>query len=179
MARFGTGFPFADTNLRPDFILTIRAALSTWICLSLESILALAGGEATENILKSEDALHILSVPIIKLRRGPEVRLVIPGSQSSESQPADPALLRLLISARAAKVAMQAAGEKSVAEVAKLKGYTNNYFTLLLRLATLAPSIVQAIIEGRQPPSLNRQRLARITNLPLDWAEQRRVLGFQ
>jgi hypothetical protein len=49
---------------------------------------------------------------------------------------------------------------------------------LLLRLATLAPSIVQAIIEGRQPASLTRQRLAKITNLALDWDEQRRLLGF-
>ena len=95
------------------------------------------------------------------------------------NDPRDPALLRLLISARAALAAMHAAKDQSVAKVAKSQGYTNNYFTLLLRLATLAPSIVQAIIEGRQPPSLNRQRLARISNLPLDWAEQRRVLGFE
>ena len=73
---------------------------------------------------------------------------------------------------------MHAARDMSVADAAKAQGYTNNYFTLLLRLATLASSIVQAIIEGRQPPSLTGQRLAKITNLPLDWNEQRRMLGF-
>lgn len=54
--------------------------------------------------------------------------------------------------ARAANTAMHAARDMSVAEVAKAQGFTNNYFTLLLRLATLAPSIVQAIIAGRHPP---------------------------
>ena len=48
---------------------------------------------------------------------------------------------------------------------------------MLLRLATLAPCIVTAIVEGRQPASLNRQRLATITNLPRDWDGQRIALG--
>ncbi|WP_310473850.1 recombinase family protein [Sandarakinorhabdus sp.] len=127
---------------------------------------------------EAEAVSHMLSAPIVKLRRGPEVRLVIAEPQSSEQTAADPALIRLLASARAANAAMHAAKDQCVAEAAKVQGYTNNYFTLLLRLATLAPSIVQAIIEGRQPPSLTRQRLAKITNLPLDWNEQRRMLGF-
>jgi len=114
----------------------------------------------------------------VKLRRGPEVRLVIAEPQSNEQTAVDPALIRLLATARAANAAMHAAKDQSVAEAAKALGYTNNYFTLLLRLATLAPSIVQAIIEGRQPASLTRQRLAKITNLPLDWNEQRRLLVF-
>jgi hypothetical protein len=121
---------------------------------------------------------HVLSVPVVKLRRGPEVRLVIAEPQSNEQTLADPALIRLLATARAANAAMLAARDQSVADAAKTLGYTNNYFTLLLRLATLAPSIVQVIIEGRQLPSLTRQRLAKITNLPLDWNKQRRMLGF-
>jgi hypothetical protein len=121
---------------------------------------------------------YMLSVPILKLRRGPEVRLVVAEPQSNEQTAADPALIRLLATARAANSAMHAARDMSLAEVAKAQGFTNNYFTLLLRLATLAPSIVQAIIEGRQPASLTRQRLAKITNLALDWDEQRRLLGF-
>jgi len=122
--------------------------------------------------------IHLLSVPIVKLRRGPEVRLVIAEPESNEDRLVDPALVRLLSIARAANAAMHAARDVSVAEIAKAQGFTNNYFTLLLRLATLAPSIVQAIIEGRQPASLTRQRLAKITNLPLDCNEQRRMLGF-
>ncbi|WP_313670759.1 recombinase family protein [Sandarakinorhabdus sp.] len=150
------------------------------VLISLQPLLPMIGDLAIS--VASTDAAeavsHLLSAPIVKLRRGPEVRLVIAEPQSNEQTVADPALIRLLATARAANAAMHAAKDQSVAEAAKALGYTNNYFTLLLRLATLAPSIVQAIIEGRQPPSLTRQRLAKITNLPLDWNEQRRLLGF-
>ena len=92
--------------------------------------------------------------------------------------PADPALIKLIATARAAWQAMLASGDTPLFKVAKLQGYLPEHFTLLLRLSTLAPCIVTAIVEGRQPLLLTRQRLATITNLPKDWAEQRVALGF-
>ena len=46
-----------------------------------------------------------------------------------------------------------------------------------LPLAFLAPSIVTAILEGRQPVELTAKALKRV-DLPLDWSEQSRRLGF-
>ena len=46
------------------------------------------------------------------------------------------------------------------------------------RLAYLAPDIVRAIVDGRQPKSLNARTLARLGSIPLSWAEQRAMLGF-
>ena len=46
------------------------------------------------------------------------------------------------------------------------------------RLAYLAPDIIRAIIDGRQPKSLNARTLARLGSLPLSWSEQREMLGF-
>jgi hypothetical protein len=49
----------------------------------------------------------------------------------------------------------------------------------VLRLTLLAPDIVEAILDGRQPRHLNLQTLrGRHDLLPRDWAEQRKVLGF-
>ncbi len=45
-------------------------------------------------------------------------------------------------------------------------------------LGLLAPDIVEAILAGRQPIELTAKRLKRIRDLPVSWAEQRRVLGF-
>lgn len=47
----------------------------------------------------------------------------------------------------------------------------------LLPLALLAPDIVEAIIEGRQPVDLTVSRLKRTPELPASWTEQRRLLG--
>ena len=49
----------------------------------------------------------------------------------------------------------------------------------LFRLSYLAPDIVRALLEGRQPIELTPTRLRRLSkDLPHDWREQRRFLGF-
>ena len=47
-----------------------------------------------------------------------------------------------------------------------------------LPLAFLAPDIVEAILQGRQPIELTAARMLRIRDLPLSWAEQRQRLGI-
>ena len=47
-----------------------------------------------------------------------------------------------------------------------------------MALAFLAPDIVEAIRDGRQPIDLTATRLLRMSELPMSWATQRRVLGF-
>ena len=49
---------------------------------------------------------------------------------------------------------------------------------LILPLAWLAPDISTAILEGRQPLHLTAKTLRALPELPLDWAEQQRILGF-
>jgi site-specific DNA recombinase len=122
---------------------------------------------------------HRITVPAIRLRRGKEVRLLIPAPDGVLQSSPDPALIKLLANAFAARDAVNAAtGMTTLAEVAKSSGYSLEYFSLLLRLSMLAPDIVAAIHKGQQPPSLNRQRLARTANLPVEWAAQRAALGF-
>jgi hypothetical protein len=47
---------------------------------------------------------------------------------------------------------------------------------MLLSLAFLAPDLVKAIVENRLPRGLG---LTRMTDLPHDWYDQRRVLGVR
>jgi site-specific DNA recombinase len=47
-----------------------------------------------------------------------------------------------------------------------------------IRVAFLAPEIQAAILAGRQPPHLNRQRVL-FEPLPLAWEDQRRAFGFE
>ncbi len=122
---------------------------------------------------------YCITVPTIRLRRGKEVRLLIPATGGALQASPDPALIKLPANAFAAREAIDSAGGNTrLAEVARTSGYSLEYFALLLRLSMLAPDIVCAIHEGRQPPSLNRQRLARTTSLPIEWAAQRAALGF-
>jgi site-specific DNA recombinase len=47
-----------------------------------------------------------------------------------------------------------------------------------VRLAYLAPDIVEAIIDRKQPMNLTASKLAKLPDLPLEWPDQRRILGF-
>lgn len=49
----------------------------------------------------------------------------------------------------------------------------------VLRLTTLAPDIIESVLDGRQPRDLNLHTLrGRRDQLPRDWGEQRKALGF-
>jgi hypothetical protein len=45
-------------------------------------------------------------------------------------------------------------------------------------LAFLSPEIIEAIMEGSQPPELTIISLARRIDIPLLWSAQQKVLGF-
>ncbi len=53
----------------------------------------------------------------------------------------------------------------------------NSYVTRVICLAVLAPDIVQRIMRGDHSPDLGTDRLMRMVPLPLDWVEQRSLLG--
>ena len=63
--------------------------------------------------------------------------------------------------------------------IAEAEGVSPSYVTRLLRLAYLAPDIVTAIIDGRQPPGLTANTLMKNTRLPFRWEAQRKRLGFK
>ena len=47
------------------------------------------------------------------------------------------------------------------------------------RLSSLAPDIITAIVNGKNPPQLTAKQLMRLAlEIPVDWTAQRKVLGF-
>ena len=121
---------------------------------------------------------HVITTPVAGIRRGVEVRLVLANPGARDDGQVDPALIGLIVRAHAARQAVAQHPDRPLAGSAASLGVTFGYFTLLIRLSTLAPDITAAILGGRQPAGLNKLRLARFTNLPSDWAKQRAALGF-
>ena len=61
-------------------------------------------------------------------------------------------------------------------EIAQRCDLNNAHVRRLLRFGYLAPDIVEAIIEGRQPRSLTVKRL--LQRIPCAWPDQRAAFGF-
>ncbi len=72
--------------------------------------------------------------------------------------------------------ALQRSEFVSTAEIARRFRLSDAHVRRLLRLAYLAPDIVEAIVEGHQPRILTVKLLLR--GIPLDWADQRAAFGF-
>ena len=62
------------------------------------------------------------------------------------------------------------------AAIAQRSGLSDPHVRRLLRFAGLAPDIVEAIVEGRQPRTLTVKRL--LQGIPLAWSDQRAAFGF-
>lgn len=105
-------------------------------------------------------------------RRGNELKLVLNGGDVAAGN-VDPALLRLVSHAALAQQAALTGKQDPI-----VSRYSKRHLWQLLRVSWLAPDIISAITEGRQPPTLTGRRLLRAGDLPLSWAEQRQCLGF-
>ena len=63
-------------------------------------------------------------------------------------------------------------------DLAVVEGVSAPYVTRIMYSAFLAPDIVEAILAGKQPPGLTLKKLKTCLSLPIDWNEQRKLLGF-
>ncbi|HYF08105.1 MAG TPA: zinc ribbon domain-containing protein, partial [Acetobacteraceae bacterium] len=121
----------------------------------------------------------ILSMPASLQRAGKEMAMVL-GPEPATAPTADPAMLRLILRARALWDKVQRGEVAGLGELAIQAGVSSSYATRLVRLAFLAPDVLSAIIEGRQPEGLTAARLLQECRrgLPLDWQQQRATLDF-
>ena len=119
-----------------------------------------------------------IMLPVTLGRRGRETRIALPPTDDRAPALRDPALIKLVVKAHRARELLEASSGETIADLAAAQGYSRDYFGVLLRIAYLAPDIVAAILDGRQPIALTRQRLARMTSLPTGWQDQREMLGF-
>ena len=60
----------------------------------------------------------------------------------------------------------------TIEELASREKVNRGYMSRVLRLTLLAPDIVEAILDGRQPEGLRLEDL--LDGLPVEWQEQRR-----
>jgi site-specific DNA recombinase len=108
-------------------------------------------------------------------RRGVEARFVLVGGSARRP---DANLALLIARAHQCLALLTTGGLGSMNAVGEAVSLPASEVSRILPLAFLAPDIAQAILVGEQPVTLTAERLKRLPSLPLDWAEQRTLLGF-
>jgi site-specific DNA recombinase len=105
------------------------------------------------------------------------MRLVV-GGGLAPSPKADPALLKAVARGFRWFNEIATGSASSAADIARREGLDKHYVSRMIPLAFLAPSIVEAISKGIQPPEVSTELLTRGLNLSFHWAEQRRLVDL-
>jgi site-specific DNA recombinase len=115
-------------------------------------------------------------VPLLVKRRGIEMRLVVGGCGDPK---VDSALIKAVARANQWLAELLSGRSKTLDEMGKRDRVSTRYVSRISRLAFLAPSIIEEIARGDQPPELTVEALStRRGDLPLRWRAQREILGF-
>jgi DNA invertase Pin-like site-specific DNA recombinase len=125
------------------------------------------------------DSIVPITVPAKLKRCGLAMRLIVHGKGERAAGRPDPRLIALLIKAQRWFRELRSGESESIASIARAHGIESSDVTQTVYLAFLAPDIVQAIAVGEHPIDLGTRRLLASAPLPIDWREQRKVLGVR
>jgi len=150
----------------------LRVTLSRWalVALLLEDV------PFTDEKAHADDTYNI-TIPVNLKRCGIEMKLIVPNGEQPKAHPITIGALQEAV--RKALLWNQAlvTGEvASMRELATQEHVTPSYIGTLIKLAFLAPDIIEAIAHGEVPIELSLDRLKK--GFPLDWEAQRKTLGF-
>ena len=113
-----------------------------------------------------------IRIPIRLQRRGGRKLIMTPdGAAVSPPKPRrNDTLIKALVRAHRWRRRIEGGQAKSITDLAEQEGVTDAYVCRLLPLSCLAPDIVEAILDGRQPKGLRLAEL--LGNGPVAWEEQ-------
>ena len=128
----------------------------------------------------SDDGVTLtVFIPMTFTPRGGRKLVVSPDGVPAWAAPSsrvDETLVKALARAFRWRRLLEIGVHGTVDEIARAEGINPSYVSRILRLTLLAPDIVEAILDGRQPPVLTLAQL--LKPFPAAWEEQRmRLLG--
>ena len=110
-------------------------------------------------------------------RVGREMKMLV--ENTDDQTEADPALLRIVARAHDIQERLMQKSGLTLHAIASKEHVTPGYVSRLLRLSSLAPDIITAIVNGKNPPQLTAKKSMRLAlEIPVDWTVQRKLLGF-
>jgi DNA invertase Pin-like site-specific DNA recombinase len=120
------------------------------------------------------DTPKIYTAPLPGPRPRARKEIIVPGGRTPRR--INHALMLALARAKNWMHGLREGKYEDTVEIARRFKLNDAHVRRVLRLGYLAPDIIEAIVEGRQPRSLTVKRLLR--GIPCSWTDQRTVLGL-
>jgi hypothetical protein len=118
-------------------------------------------------------------VPMTFQRRGGRKLIIAPDGAEDWAQPKpkqDNTLIKAIVRAKRWQKMLEDGKMPSSRQLAEREKTNPSYLARILRLTLLAPDIVEAILNGRQPKGLLLADL--LKPFPVEWDRQRALFGF-
>ena len=137
------------------------------------------GAQAGKAHISKDGRTAVVSISVSFLQRGGRKQILSPpGAAPWSSAPrVESALVKAVVRAHRWRHMLESGEYSCSAELAKAEKVNDSYLSRILRLTLIAPDIIEAILSGRQPSTLQLDDL--LKPLPAAWERQRSELGVQ
>jgi hypothetical protein len=131
-----------------------------------------ASAQAPKTSISSDGRTATVSIPVTFLQRGGRKQILSPpgAAQWSPTPRVDTALVKAVVRAHRWRQMLESGEYASSAELARAEKVNDSYVSRILRLTLIAPGIIEAILSGRQPSTLQLDDL--LKPLPATWGDQ-------
>ena len=119
-----------------------------------------------------------IEVPFTIRKRGGRKQVITPDGASAWVSPRariDSTMIKAIARGFRWRKLLETGVYGTIEEIAAAEKINSSYVSRLLRMTLLAPEIVEAILDGRQPADMTLAAL--VTPFAVSWAEQARTLG--
>jgi hypothetical protein len=132
----------------------------------------ITAAQAVKSSISKDGCTATVSISVAFRQRGGRKQILAPPGERpwSPTPRVDSALVKAVVRAYRWRQMLESGKYGSSAELAKGEKVNDSYLSRILRLTLIAPGIVEAILAGRQPSTLQLDEL--LKPLPAEWAQQ-------
>jgi hypothetical protein len=127
---------------------------------------------AHKSSVSGDGRFAVVSIPVNFRQRGGRKQILAPAGETpwSPAPRVDTALVKAMVRAYRWRQMLENGEYASSAELAKAEKINDSYLSRILRLTLMAPGIIEAVLAGRQPSTLQLDDL--LKPLPAEWSKQ-------
>jgi hypothetical protein len=130
-------------------------------------------GQFGRPTLSKDGRTITVHIPITLRHQGGRKQVVTPAGATPwipTPRRVDNTLVKAIVRAHRWRDMLESGRHATVRDLAKAEVINESYLGRVLRLTLLSPSIIEAILEGRQPPALELEGL--LKQFPIEWDRQ-------
>jgi hypothetical protein len=130
-------------------------------------------GQFGRPILSNDGCTITVHIPFTLRRQGGRKQVVTPaGATSWTPAPSrvDSTMVKALVRAHRWRDMLESGNYATVRDLAKAEAINESYLGRVLRLTLLSPTLIEALLQGRQPATLELDDL--LQQFPIEWDRQ-------